>query len=423
VRDSFDFFVYLCGVFMKRLIQSIAFLSVVAPLCAELPESLRIDEAQPMSVYVADTAAVAPAATDSILSNKRSGIIYKVIDYFTEANKEHPEKTFDLSFIGGPHYSKEAGLGIGLIGSGRYKSGRGWRTDTITPYSNVSLKLDVATGQYYEIGADGYHILPGDRFRLNYDASFYSFADKFWGIGYDRDVNDENESDYKRVAAKLQADFVFCLKKSIFIGPLARFDYVRTRKVERPELFDGQDPEVTSFGLGLTFQIDTRDYPTGPEKGVFFRLDQLFEPGFLGNKYHFSKTELKLAYYHHVWKDGVIASLLHACLTYGDTPWNLLPSFGGSRNMRGYYEGRYRDKDEVDLCVELRQRVWRRNGVVLWIGAGSVFPRLDDLRMRYILPNAGIGYRWEFKKHVNVRLDFGIGKSQTGVNFSINEAF
>jgi hypothetical protein len=39
------------------------------------------------------------------------------------------------------------------------------------------------------------------------------------------------------------------------------------------------------------------------------------------------------------------------------------------------------------------------------------------------LPNYGIGYRWEFKKRVNVRLDWGFGKRQMGVIFSINEAF
>ncbi len=34
------------------------------------------------------------------------------------------------------------------------------------------------------------------------------------------------------------------------------------------------------------------------------------------------------------------------------------------------------------------------------------------------------GYRWEFKKNVNVRLDYGFGKSgQSGFLFNINEAF
>ncbi|MDE6198984.1 MAG: hypothetical protein K2G06_03990, partial [Muribaculaceae bacterium] len=75
------------------------------------------------------------------------------------------------------------------------------------------------------------------------------------------------------------------------------------------------------------------------------------------------------------------------------------------------------------ITMELRQHIWRRNSVVVWVGAGSVFPRFENLRLQEILPNFGVGYRWEFKKNVNVRLDFGIGKGETGIIFNINEAF
>ena len=91
--------------------------------------------------------------------------------------------------------------------------------------------------------------------------------------------------------------------------------------------------------------------------------------------------------------------------------------------MRGYYEGRFRDKCEADACLELRQHIWRRNGLVAWIGAGTVFPKFSALRFSKVLPNYGIGYRWEFKKRVNIRLDLGFGRHQTGFIFSINEAF
>ena len=40
--------------------------------------------------------------------------------------------------------------------------------------------------------------------------------------------------------------------------------------------------------------------------------------------------------------------------------------------MRGYYEGRYRDKHSLEATVELRQHVWKRNGIVVWAGAGTV---------------------------------------------------
>lgn len=91
--------------------------------------------------------------------------------------------------------------------------------------------------------------------------------------------------------------------------------------------------------------------------------------------------------------------------------------------MRAYYEGRYCDKNSMIGCIELRQRIYHRIGMVVWAGAGTVFPDFKRLQMRRVLPEAGIGYRWEFKKRVNVRVDYGIGKHSSGIVFSINEAF
>lgn len=42
----------------------------------------------------------------------------------------------------------------------------------------------------------------------------------------------------------------------------------------------------------------------------------------------------------------------------------MMAELGGTRSMRGYYEGRYRDKHSLEATVELRQHVWKRNGIV-----------------------------------------------------------
>ena len=71
--------------------------------------------------------------------------------------------------------------------------------------------------------------------------------------------------------------------------------------------------------------------------------------------------------------------------------------------------------------VELRQHVWKRSGITVWGGAGSVFH--DKHSAKHVLPNFGVGFRWEFKKNVNVRLDYGFGKNESGFIFNVNEAF
>ena len=368
------------------------------------------------------------AASESVPADtleSKKGLINRVIDYFGEANVDHPERPLDISFIGGPHYSSESGFGIGLVGSGKYYTARdkNGMPDSLTPPSNVALKVDITTGQLYKVGAEGYTIFKHDLYRLNYDIYFYSFKDKFWGIGYEKDINDANETNYRRLQAQVRTDLLFQLKPNLFIGPLAQFSYINATRLARLELLEGQKPKTFTTGLGFSFVYDTRDFPLNAYKGIYVRYDQLFNPHFLGNKYAYSSSELTLCGYGEVWKNGVFASMLHANLTYGDTPWGLLPTFGGSGNMRGYYEGRFRDKNAIDITLELRQKVWRRNGIVLWVGAGSIFPKFAAFKWNQVLPNAGIGYRWEFKKRINVRLDYGVGKHQSGINFSINEAF
>lgn len=91
--------------------------------------------------------------------------------------------------------------------------------------------------------------------------------------------------------------------------------------------------------------------------------------------------------------------------------------------MRGYYEGRYRDKCASDMAVELRQHIYRRSGIAVWGGVGSIYHKLSDIRFDRLLPEYGIGYRWEFKKNANVRVDIGFGKHSSGFMFGLNEAF
>ena len=236
-------------------------------------------------------------------------------------------------------------------------------------------------------------------------------------------VAEDNESDYKRFQAQVKVDFMFRMAKNFYIGPMAVFDYIDGRDLEKPELWEGMAARTTNTSLGLSLLYDSRDFLTNAYRGYYLRIDQRFSPAFFGNKYAFSSTELTTSYYHPIWKGGILAGQFHTLLTYGDTPWGLMATLGSSYSMRGYYEERYRDKCAMDAQIELRQHVWKRNGVAVWAGAGTIFPEFSAFTPKHILPNYGFGYRWEFKKRVNVRLDLGFGKHQTGFIFNINEAF
>ncbi len=135
-------------------------------------------------------------------------------------------------------------------------------------------------------------------------------------------------------------------------------------------------------------------------------------------------TKFRFDSYQQLGEGTVLAEDFGANFNLGNPSRGMMANLGGTSSMRGYYEGRYRDKHSLEATAELRQHVWKRNGIVVWAGAGTVFAKFSELRSNRILPNVGVGYRWEFKKNVNVRLDYGFGKLGSLASlFNINEGF
>ena len=347
--------------------------------------------------------------------------VNRILDYFNDSNKNKKHKRFDFSVIGGPHYASDTKFGLGLVAAGLYRTDP---NDSILPPSNVSLYGDVSSVGFYMLGVRGNHIAPKGRYRIDYHLYFYSFPADFWGIGYEMGDNDANKSDMKRWQAQAEVSFLFRVADNFYIGPMASYDYVIGKHIERPELLQGMDQHTWNVGAGVSLVYDNRDNLTNPHRGIYLNINQIFRPGFMGNDYAFSTTAFRFDAYQRLGKGTVLAEDIGANLNFGNPSWGLMAELGGTHSMRGYYEGRYRDKHSLEATVELRQHVWKRNGIVVWVGAGTIFPKFSALRSKQILPNAGVGYRWEFKKNVNVRLDYGFGKSgQSGFLFNINEAF
>ena len=371
-----------------------------------------------------------PSVTDSISSAEKvdtmalragKSWVNRILDYFNDSNKNKKHKRFDFSVIGGPHYASDTKFGLGLVAAGLYRTDP---NDSILPPSNVSLYGDVSSVGFYMLGVRGNHIAPKGRYRIDYHLYFYSFPADFWGIGYEMGDNDANKSDMKRWQAQAEVSFLFRVADNFYIGPMASYDYVIGKHIERPELLQGMDQHTWNVGAGVSLVYDNRDNLTNPHRGICLNINQMFRPRFLGNDYAFSTTAFRFDAYQRLGKGTVLAEDIGANLNFGNPSWGMMAELGGTHSMRGYYEGRYRDKHSLEATVELRQHVWKRNGIVVWVGAGTIFPKFSALRSKQILPNAGVGYRWEFKKNVNVRLDYGFGKSgQSGFLFNINEAF
>jgi len=99
---------------------------------------------------------------------------------------------------------------------------------------------------------------------------------------------------------------------------------------------------------------------------------------------------------------------------------------GGDLNARGYFFGRYRDKNLTTVQVEGRIDLFWRLDLALFGGVSSVYHSFETLNQSRLAPNYGFGIRFLTDKteKVNLRFDYGLGiDGSSGFYVSFGEAF
>ncbi len=113
-------------------------------------------------------------------------------------------------------------------------------------------------------------------------------------------------------------------------------------------------------------------------------------------------------------------------LNSGEVPLRSYALLGGSNTMRGYYQGRYRDKNMAVVQAEYRAALFWRFGAVAFADLGNVGSELKDLNFQGLKYSYGAGLRFALNKteKLNLRLDYGIGRNfSNGFYLQLGEAF
>lgn len=418
---------------MKRAILVAAFILNVLNISAQEQRELVRDNDTirytytPLAATVTDTIAATAVsmaadslAVDTTAPKQRNSIFRRLIRYFEQANEDRTqEKKFDLTWVLGPSYSAVTKVSLGILASGLYRIDR---TDTITQPSNVSLYANISTSGYYKVGVTGLNLMDHNRHRIKYDVSFASMPIDYWGIGYDMAQTEKSSMVEKRY--RIDAEYQYEMARNFFAGAALDFTHAAAKKVANPEYMLGQRDKYTATGFGLSLQYDSRDFAPNPYRGIYLSLRETYFPAALGTTETIWRTTFTGNYYQRLWKGCTLA--FDAYLEYNsgkEIPWSMVAQLGGGYRMRGYYLGQYRDNAMIEVQAELRQKIYNRHGIAVWVGAGNVFPNFNSFRWSQTLPNYGIGYRWEFKHRVNVRVDYGRGRHGGSVVFNVNEAF
>jgi len=207
-----------------------------------------------------------------------------------------------------------------------------------------------------------------------------------------------------------------------------------------PRLFD--DADRTALGwLSGGLRWDTRDSQRNAYRGTAIgaKIDAALaqNEGKVGAIYTFFGDQIFPIW--PIFHDGgsddeehpptdSIAFHLENRLSSGDLPFYARPSLGGSRILRGYIEGRWRDDAAWAAAVEYRFwiiprgfTVWRhirveRLGAALFYEVGSVAEDGIGLFHARVRQSYGVSARATVERAALFRADFGF--SEEGFNFS-----
>lgn len=301
--------------------------------------------------------------------------------------------------------------------------------DTLSRRSNLVLLAMASTRKQVLFALNGTQYFKNERFILEEQVSTSLFPDRFWGLG--SGTKDEQEENYsfrqaylmlhgrKKIAPSLFAGLVFEAQKVWDINYLSGGVFEASNIAGKSGYFIS--------GIGGSLSFDNRNNAFAPNKGNFLQVFWNHFDRFWGSDFIYDNLITDFRTYLPVGRQSVLALQWVNFMTFGDQiPLRSLANFGGASKMRGYYEGRFRDRNQMYVQGEIRYPIYRFIQGVCFAGMGSVAPTLKDYSIQQLKYSAGAGLRLMLskKEKLSIRIDYGIGMGRNrGLYLQLGEAF
>ena len=258
-----------------------------------------------------------------------------------------------------------------------------------------------------------------------------SFPLSYYGIGPET----KNQKLAKVDAFQIQVKERLLRKvhKSIYAG--LEFDFQNlsnVRFINYDESISYEKPVgsngFANFGIGAGILYDNRHNILNVREGIFAELAFLHYEQKFGSQFTFTSINSDFRYFHPIRKRNVLAFQYLGQFTVGNAPFSQLALMGGEMMMRGYYTGRYRDRNLMAFQTEYRMLPFsfsKRFGSTIFVSAGVVSNSIASSKATNIVYAGGMGIRFLLfpKKDIWTRLDFAFTEEGNGIYLYIGEAF
>ncbi|MCS6820823.1 MAG: hypothetical protein NZ551_03045 [Microscillaceae bacterium] len=321
--------------------------------------------------------------------------------------------------------SPETSLSFGAIGMYLFKFNY---KDTLTRTSNVqayfiyTLRNQLLTSPSYTL------FFNQEKYILRGNIAYFQFPEYFYGIG-NSPLDKANRIGIDYELFRIENRFLRKVKGNFFAGIQHRYLEIYNVKYPAGSLIDQINPVgkngSSASGLGVVLLYDDRDNVVNTFKGTFVELSTLSHGGIGGNSvYDVFRADLRQFIPIIPKKNHILGLQFLGVFTTGAPPMiRQNAELGDDAIMRGYYRGRYRDRNYIAFQVEYRFPVWKFIGANAFVGTGSVAREISEFTNW--LPNFGVGVRFMVNKkdRVNIRLDYGVGYQTSDIYLNLGEAF
>jgi outer membrane protein assembly factor BamA len=334
--------------------------------------------------------------------------------------KKHKLKVLPVPEIG---YAPETRWYIGGVALFTYKA----FDDTLTRTTNFKLELNYTQNNQSILSSDYNIFLQGNKYYFFGENSFQRFPENFWGIGSHTHNSDQERYDAHRL--ELNNSLVKKVSRSIYIGPTYRMQYMYKIVPQAGGILEnGTIPgakESFSSGAGYTINWDKRDNILNPQKGHLVSYSNIYFGKIFGSSFGFQRFEIDARKYFNFCTKNIFAIQALGIFNKGNPPFRMMGLMGSEHMMRGYYMGRYRDKNYIAFQAEFRIPVYWIFGLTSFAAIGDVEGRIDEFTIRNFKPTCGLGFRIRVDKrdNVNLRFDYAVGRNTSGFYVAFGEAF
>ncbi len=326
------------------------------------------------------------------------------------------------------YYTPDTRFAFGLAAAYYFKI-RNEKTNTSTRLSYIAGLVDYTQNRQLDVWNYWYVFLRDENWILKGELRYRNFPDRFYGIGNNTPETHMERYEYNLISVKKLV--MRKLAPNIYLGGDYNFSYLFNFQVDSTaKLADGNitgSRGGRNSGLGIVFLMDTRDNVANATKGQFLEISSYFYGKALGGQFHYTNFMLTYNRYQRLpWGTNHFLCFNGSLnLNFGNPPFVFLAQAGNEDILRGYARNRFRDMRFAGAQFEYRLPLFWRFGAVGFVGLGEVFDTASDLRWNRLKYSFGGGLRFAInrKERVNIRLDYGFGRENTGFYLGIMEAF